>query len=54
MAEHMAAMKHNAIVCNIGHFNNEVDMAGFGPLPGIARHNIKPQVDSWSSLTATR
>ena len=47
MAEHMAAMKHNAIVCNIGHFNNEVDMAGLARHPGIARHNIKPQVDSW-------
>jgi adenosylhomocysteinase len=45
MAEHMAAMKHNAIVCNIGHFNNEVDMAGLARHPGIARHNIKPQVD---------
>jgi adenosylhomocysteinase len=47
MAEHMAAMKHNAIVCNIGHFNNEVDMAGLARHPGILRHNIKPQVDSW-------
>jgi adenosylhomocysteinase len=47
MAEHMAAMKHNAIVCNIGHFNNEVDMAGLARHRGIARHNIKPQVDSW-------
>jgi adenosylhomocysteinase len=47
MAEHMAAMKHNAIVCNIGHFNNEVDMAGLARLPGISRHNIKPQVDTW-------
>ena len=47
MAEHMAAMKHNAIVCNIGHFNNEVDMAGLARYQGISRHNIKPQVDSW-------
>jgi adenosylhomocysteinase len=47
MAEHMAAMKHNCIVCNIGHFNNEIDMAGLARHPGIARHNIKPQVDSW-------
>jgi adenosylhomocysteinase len=47
MAEHMAAMKHNSIVCNIGHFNNEIDMAGLARHPGISRHNIKPQVDSW-------
>jgi adenosylhomocysteinase len=46
-AEHMAAMKHNSIVCNIGHFNNEVDMAGLARYQGISRHNIKPQVDSW-------
>ncbi len=46
-AEHMAAMKHNSIVCNIGHFNNEIDMAGLARHPGISRHNIKPQVDSW-------
>ena len=47
VAEDMAAMKHNAIVCNIGHFNNEVDMAGLARYRGISRHNIKPQVDSW-------
>ena len=47
MAEHMAKMKHNAIVCNIGHFNNELDMAGLARYPGISRHPIKPQVDAW-------
>jgi adenosylhomocysteinase len=45
--EHMARMKHNAIVCNIGHFDNEIDMAGLARYPGITRTNIKPQVDSW-------
>ena len=47
MAEHMAKMKHNAIICNIGHFNNELDMAGLARYPGISRHPIKPQVDAW-------
>jgi adenosylhomocysteinase len=45
--ELMAKMKHNAIVCNIGHFDNEIDMAGLARFPGIKRTNIKPQVDSW-------
>jgi adenosylhomocysteinase len=43
----MAKMKHNAIVCNIGHFDNEIDMAGLARFPGIERTNIKPQVDAW-------
>jgi len=43
----MAAMKHNAIVCNIGHFDNEIDMAGLARYPGISKHPIKPQVDAW-------
>ena len=47
-AEHVAAMKHNAIVANIGHFDNEIDMAGLARLPGVSRSQIKPQVDSWS------
>jgi adenosylhomocysteinase len=47
-AEHMAAMKHQAIVGNIGHFDNEIDMAGLAKLPGIERINIKPQVDEWT------
>ena len=46
-AEHMAKMKHNAIVGNIGHFDNEIDMAGLARVPGIRRVNIKPQVDEW-------
>jgi len=46
-AEHMARMKHNAIVGNIGHFDNEIDMAGLAKVPGIRRVNIKPQVDEW-------
>src|SRR5437660_7814173 len=46
-AEHMARMKHQAIVGNIGHFDNEIDMAGLQQIPGIKRINIKPQVDEW-------
>ncbi len=46
-AEHMSKMKHNAIVCNIGHFDNEIDMAGLARIPGITRTQVKPQVDSW-------
>jgi adenosylhomocysteinase len=46
-AEHMAAMKHQAIVGNIGHFDNEIDMAGLARIPGVERINIKPQVDKW-------
>jgi adenosylhomocysteinase len=45
--DHMARMKHNAIVCNIGHFDNEIDMAGLARYPGIHKTNIKPQVDAW-------
>jgi adenosylhomocysteinase len=46
-AEHMARMKDKAIVGNIGHFDNEIDMAGLAKLPGIERVNIKPQYDEW-------
>ncbi len=46
-ADHMAGMKHQAIVGNIGHFDNEIDMAGLGRIPGIKRVNVKPQVDEW-------
>ena len=46
-AGHMAAMKHQAIVGNIGHFDNEIDMTGLTQTPGIRRINIKPQVDEW-------
>jgi len=46
-ADHMSRMKHQAIVGNIGHFDNEIDMAGLANLPGIERRTIKPQVDEW-------
>jgi adenosylhomocysteinase len=46
-ADHMARMKHQAIVGNIGHFDNEIDIAGLAKTPGIERINIKPQVDKW-------
>jgi adenosylhomocysteinase len=47
MADTMAKMKNNAIVGNIGHFDNEIDMAGLMKVKGIKRINIKPQVDRW-------
>jgi adenosylhomocysteinase len=47
MAGHMAQMKHQAIVANIGHFDNEIDMAGLAAIDGIERINVKPQVDEW-------
>jgi adenosylhomocysteinase len=46
-AAHMAQMKHQAIVGNIGHFDNEIDIAGLGKVEGIRKVNIKPQVDEW-------
>jgi adenosylhomocysteinase len=46
-AEHMSRMKHQAIVGNIGHFDNEIDIAGLTRVDGIERINIKPQVDEW-------
>ena len=46
-ADHMARMKHHAIVGNIGHFDNEIDVAGLERVAGIERVNIKPQVDKW-------
>jgi adenosylhomocysteinase len=46
-ADHMSRMKHQAIVGNIGHFDNEIDMAGLAKKPGVKRENIKPQVDEW-------
>ena len=45
--DHMARMKHQAIVGNIGHFDNEIDMAGLARFPGVRRNTIKPQVDEW-------
>jgi adenosylhomocysteinase len=47
-AAHMAKMKDGAIVGNIGHFDNEIDMAGLKAVPGIVRTNIKPQYDKWT------
>ena len=46
-AGHMTRMKHQAIVGNIGHFDNEIDMAGLSRLEGVRKVNIKPQVDEW-------
>jgi len=46
-AEQMSRMKHQAIVGNIGHFDNEIDMAGLARIPGVRRLTIKPQVDEW-------
>jgi adenosylhomocysteinase len=46
-AEQMSQMKDKAIVGNIGHFDNEIDMAGLKKFPGIERINIKPQYDEW-------
>jgi len=46
-ADHMRRMKDKAIVGNIGHFDNEIDMAGLKKIPGIATVNIKPQYDEW-------
>jgi adenosylhomocysteinase len=45
--EHMARMKDKAIVGNIGHFDNEIDVAGLKKVPGIRKQNIKPQYDEW-------
>ena len=47
LAAHMTRMKNQAIVCNIGHFDNEIDMAGLKKIPGARNENIKPQVDKW-------
>jgi adenosylhomocysteinase len=47
-AEHMTAMKNKAIVANIGHFDNEIDMAGLARVPGIQKTEIKPQVHEWT------
>jgi adenosylhomocysteinase len=46
-ADHMARMKHQAIVGNIGHFDNEIDMTGLESYEGVERETIKPQVDEW-------
>ena len=46
-AQHMAGMKDKAIVGNIGHFDNEIDMAGLEKRPGVRREHVKPQYDEW-------
>ena len=46
-ADQMSRMKDQAIVGNIGHFDNEIDMAGLKKIPGIEKVNIKPQYDEW-------
>ncbi|TNY35557.1 adenosylhomocysteinase [Thermomonospora catenispora] len=46
-ADHMQRMKHQAIVANIGHFDNEIDMAGLARVPGVEKIEIKPQVHEW-------
>ncbi|MDQ0605647.1 adenosylhomocysteinase [Streptomyces canus] len=48
MAADMARMKHQAIVGNIGHFDNEIDMAGLASVPGIVKDEVKPQVHTWT------
>jgi len=45
---HMAKMRNNSIICNIGHFDNEIDISGLKKFPGIVRINIKPQVDKYT------
>src|SRR3954447_25048533 len=47
MADHMAAMKHQAIVGNIGHFDNEIDIAGLAKVSGVKKIEVKPQVHEW-------
>ena len=46
--DHMRRLKHQAVLGNIGHFDNELDMAGLEAVPGITRKTIKPQVDLWT------
>ncbi len=52
-AEDMSRMKNKAIVANIGHFDNEIDMAGLARLPGITKTEIKPQVHEWTFTSGT-
>jgi len=47
-ADQMSRMKHQCIVGNIGHFDNEIDMSGLASYPGVVRENVKPQVDLWT------
>lgn len=50
-AEHMSKMRNNSVVCNIGHFDNEIDVAGLKAWPGVKHTNIKPQVDMYTFPT---
>jgi len=55
MAEHMTQMKHQAIVGNIGHFDNEIDIVGLAKVPGIQKIEVKPQVHEWKfAATSSR
>ncbi len=47
-AEHIVAMKDKAVVGNIGHFDNEIDMAGLAAVPGVVKTELKPQVHEWT------
>ncbi len=47
-ADQMSRMKHQAIVSNIGHFDNEIDIAGLAKIPGIVKEEVKPQVHTWT------
>jgi len=53
LVDHMRRMRKNAIVCNIGHFDNEIDVNGLKKFPGIVQTNIKPQVDLYSFPNGT-
>ncbi|MEU1897394.1 adenosylhomocysteinase [Nocardiopsis dassonvillei] len=48
MADQITRMKHQAIVGNVGHFDNEIDMAGLAKVPGVVKKEIKPQVHEWT------
>ncbi|TMW83492.1 hypothetical protein EJD97_001568, partial [Solanum chilense] len=50
MVDHMRKMKNNSIVCNIGHFDNEIDILDLETYPGLKRITIKPQTDRWAFL----
>jgi len=52
--EHLEEMKDQAIVCNIGHFDNEIQVDRLNAAPGVQRVNIKPQVDKYAFPTGTR
>jgi len=51
LVEHMKKMRHLSIVCNIGHFDNEIDVSGLKGFPGVVHENIKPQVDKYTFPT---